>query len=820
MSLNNKNRNTGKFFILFFLLILTLFLSSCNNVTETVVEKSCEKTSLEGYQNYLEVPQERIDYFSMVNIALILDTSGSMQGERLAKAKTSAQWLLEELDSRISVGLLEFNTNSTILEDFTKERNNLEQAIKQIQAQGSTYFVPALNLANRMFINTNINSKIIKDMIIFISDGQPKDNYNDIIEHVNEITDKNICVYTIQYTSNDETEKQEQKELQKVLKKIAEISEEKTTCGKFYSDVGDKSNLVEVFADIYKQIKTVNYETFFDIRKNNEIYLYNETIDFEFRLLSVYNLQPIPNQKNCIDPIETKITLRKQGEILENINYTLDSKNKNYELKFYNLTTGEYELDLEVFFGENDEKSVKAFKKITFSVVDDPKYLECPTYNCDNYFNSINKEIMLTKNINITEFSCITNDLVFNKTTKINFFNSARKNKIIEIVSNDVSLFSSKIKPNETFSYVFFNDNSYKINCHYTLDEIIIPENDRDFFVAIDNSISMNGLKLKQAKLVAKELIRSKKEITKLYKNITEYENVTNIESFESNISMNETNITNIQKKISKNKIALIEFNDVAREINHEQELTFLDKKIDSIKTTGNSNIISLFELLEKMSNETSIFEITIISDGQIHDDITKTTQKIRNAYKSLIDQGHCINVIIYDDDSSLSEIAEYSFNKTGCGKTFVKGKKYFENSNNFFRKITIENYFKKPFLIENKVIYDNQTNMFTENIDFEIEVDITENDFLATTDNFYDIKCGIDLNVLINLYKDNNLFKTVSAKKITDNKYYGKFTGIPKYNYVVVSQVYIQDKNSIKCENIGSSQQNYLEFSNKLIVS
>jgi len=791
----NKKKNN---FIFVSLFIFLLFLGGCkNNLDEEVVEDIiCGSTTLQDYQEYLQVSNERIDYFSLVNLALILDTSGSMYGDRLNRAKSSASWLVDEIDPRISLGLIEFNTNSSVLQDFTKDKDFLKESISKISARGSTYYLPALELTNRLFDYSASNLNIIKDLVIFISDGEPKDNYNEIISQVNQLVDRKICVYTIQYTSEEDVNYEEQLEMQRVLKTMAQISQEKTECGKFYSNIANEESLVEVFSEIYKQIKSINYEAFLDIQTNSKFYMVNETIKIPFRLLSVYNLKQIPNNQECISPLDVRLEFKKELEKLENVNYTITENKNSYDLIINNLDLGNYEINFDVFFGKDEVDSIKAFKNINFRVVDNKEYLKCSQYNCKDYSFAIQNEILNEINIELKKNYCLNEDLTFNKTTKINFINNNNFGKIIEIVQDDVSFFSNIIKPNSSFSYVFENNQNYKINCFYTTEEFFETDNLKDLIIAIDNSNSMNGFKIKQAKLISKELAKNR---------------------FDKNLNKTNLDKLNITKKPT-NEISIIEFNEFSRKINFENNLLSMKNNIDSIKTQGNSNFLELLNFISNNDNNKSLFEIVIFTDGILHNEIKNTRNLVNESYLDLIKKGHCFNFIVYGDSFDFLDIIEQSKNITNCSLKIIKDE---SNSSlkDLYRKITIKDYLKNSFEIENKIIYEKNEDLFSNTLDFEIEIDIEEKNFSNGEDNFFNILCDTNLEVIVGLYKDNSLFQNLKAKPVTKNKYHVEFKNVPKYNYEIKTQINLLDSNNLICQDISSVKKDLVDFSEKLLV-
>ncbi|MCA9148396.1 MAG: VWA domain-containing protein [Planctomycetales bacterium] len=75
-----------------------------------------------------------------VNVAIVLDKSGSMSGDKLAKAKDAAIAAVERLTAEDVVSIVTYDTSVNVLVPATKlsDRSNVIQQIRQIEAQGST----------------------------------------------------------------------------------------------------------------------------------------------------------------------------------------------------------------------------------------------------------------------------------------------------------------------------------------------------------------------------------------------------------------------------------------------------------------------------------------------------------------------------------------------------------------------------------------------------------------------------------------------------------------------------------------------------------
>lgn len=104
----------------------------------------------------LEVPEPAVitavqESWSFVkkqaDVWLLIDVSGSMEGEKLNEAKAAALAFLEQTESNNRVGLMTFSTHVDIvvpIDNIESNRRNLEQAINRLEAKGDTALYDAV----------------------------------------------------------------------------------------------------------------------------------------------------------------------------------------------------------------------------------------------------------------------------------------------------------------------------------------------------------------------------------------------------------------------------------------------------------------------------------------------------------------------------------------------------------------------------------------------------------------------------------------------------------------------------------------------------
>ncbi|MFQ1593971.1 VWA domain-containing protein, partial [Aeromonas veronii] len=122
----------------------------------------------------------------LVNVTLVLDTSGSMKGDKLAALKSAVVNLAQAyagLDAPIHVNLVTFATGSSNVGDYNFNSVsdsgyiNLISAVNALSADGWTNYAEALNTAKAQIlldVNNVGADKAQQNKLYFISDGNPE----------------------------------------------------------------------------------------------------------------------------------------------------------------------------------------------------------------------------------------------------------------------------------------------------------------------------------------------------------------------------------------------------------------------------------------------------------------------------------------------------------------------------------------------------------------------------------------------------------------------------------------------------------------------
>ena len=132
-----------------------------------------------------------------LNIAFVVDLSGSMSGSKLTTTKFAINSFLDILEEDDRAGLITFTTYSYVRSNLTTDIPSLKGIVNTMYASGGTSIYTGLNSAVEMLSNDDASGY---DMAIVLTDGYDSSyttydaNYKSIVDKAIE---NDICIYAI-----------------------------------------------------------------------------------------------------------------------------------------------------------------------------------------------------------------------------------------------------------------------------------------------------------------------------------------------------------------------------------------------------------------------------------------------------------------------------------------------------------------------------------------------------------------------------------------------------------------------------------------------
>lgn len=151
--------------------------------------------------NLKSAPDSQTDRRAPINVAIVIDKSGSMSGERIAAAKEGARVALERLSSDDTVSLIAYDHSVNVLSaaaPLRDARNRMAKAIDALRAGGTTALYGGVQEGGRQiekFISDNNVNRVIllSDGLANVGPSRP----HELAQLGRKLASKGISVSTI-----------------------------------------------------------------------------------------------------------------------------------------------------------------------------------------------------------------------------------------------------------------------------------------------------------------------------------------------------------------------------------------------------------------------------------------------------------------------------------------------------------------------------------------------------------------------------------------------------------------------------------------------
>ncbi len=178
------------------------------NVNATVTDQSgrfVSELQKEDFRVFQDNEPQPITHFNServpVSLGIVLDTSGSMAGEKMAAARDALNRFLSQLlDADDEVFLYRFDQAPVLVEGWTKDKRALSLALGRMQPRGGTAMYDAVAEA----VPLAQAGRHRKKALLIISDGNDTSSHTDVLALKRMIRETEVLVYAIGIDSQTE----------------------------------------------------------------------------------------------------------------------------------------------------------------------------------------------------------------------------------------------------------------------------------------------------------------------------------------------------------------------------------------------------------------------------------------------------------------------------------------------------------------------------------------------------------------------------------------------------------------------------------------
>jgi VWFA-related protein len=171
------------------------------NVTATVTDGNGRFVSglrKEDFRVFENGQEQAVTHFSAervpVSLGIVLDTSGSMQGEKMVAARHALnRFLFQLLDKDDEVFLYRFDSSPELVEGWTTERERIASELARLRPRGATTLYDAVAEA----VPLAQSGRHRKKAIVIVSDGNDTSSRTTVRELKHLIRETEVLVYAI-----------------------------------------------------------------------------------------------------------------------------------------------------------------------------------------------------------------------------------------------------------------------------------------------------------------------------------------------------------------------------------------------------------------------------------------------------------------------------------------------------------------------------------------------------------------------------------------------------------------------------------------------
>tara|TARA_B100001013_G_scaffold300629_1_gene201987 strand:+ start:29 stop:955 length:927 start_codon:yes stop_codon:yes gene_type:complete len=213
-----------------------------------------------NFQVYEDGVQQNVTFFTKtqlpIALAMLIDTSASMD-EKMATAQEAAIGFSQRLRPDDLAEIVDFDSRVNILQTFTNDAVELEQAIQQTSAGGSTSLYNAIYISLRELSKAPLRrADVRREAIIVLSDGEDTSSLVTFDEVLEQAKRSETAIYSIGLQSDDSRSRVGFREADFVLRQLAQ-----ETGGRafFPNEVNELSRIYQEISDELSSQYSVGY---------------------------------------------------------------------------------------------------------------------------------------------------------------------------------------------------------------------------------------------------------------------------------------------------------------------------------------------------------------------------------------------------------------------------------------------------------------------------------------------------------------------------------------------------------------------------------
>ena len=180
-----------------------------------------------------------------MDVVLVMDASKSMEGDRLAATKRASKQLVKNLEAGERVGIVIFSDYARVLHNFSSNKTSLTEAIDSLELIGGTEYLPGLREAAAMFDE----EREAKRGVIFLSDGDPSDDRDDVLEFSRDLQEDGIVLFTIGFGDEQTSD---------ILERMIVSDVGSLDANRRYLHFDDAGNIVSAFSAAWEEISNID----------------------------------------------------------------------------------------------------------------------------------------------------------------------------------------------------------------------------------------------------------------------------------------------------------------------------------------------------------------------------------------------------------------------------------------------------------------------------------------------------------------------------------------------------------------------------------